>query len=119
MKKIQIQKHLTKTHQHWYGTNLDSQMFFPETWYSIDKKILNKYFEIGRNGGSYSLNFSSENLDTILFLLNLNNNDIEFVIEDDSKIIPKKYVIDKDKYFNMKVSNKIDSFTEYLIPYIS
>jgi hypothetical protein len=120
MKKIRISKHEDISTQNWYGTKLDSSMLFPDTWFDIDKNIVNKFFHRGNNGGSYSLNFDSNDLDAILSALNLNENMVEY----EQDITPengmrKTHSTNKELFIAYKVSNNRDFYTDYLTPYFA
>lgn len=115
--KVEISKHLNDSHKNWYGTTFDSQMFFKETWYRIDKAILNKYFEIGHNGGSYAINFDSKNFDAILNELNISESDITYMLTDDTGVINEKKVVPKQAYLDYQPTNDRQYFTDWLAPY--
>ena len=116
--KLTIQKHENLSTQNWYGTSLDSQMFFKETWYGLDNSFKDKYFEIGNNGGSYSLNFNSEDLDTILDILNIDLSDISYV-QDITRENGMRDTFDvtKKEYLKYNTSQTRDEFTDYLAPF--
>jgi len=120
MLKYKIQKHENISTKRWYGTNLDSQIFFKETWYKIPKNILNKYFEIGDNGGSYSLNFSSDNLKKIKQVLKIKEEEVVYLQEithSDGNVITNE--VSYEDYINYKPTLKEEPFTDYLSPYFS
>ncbi len=109
--KIKIQKHKDLSTQSWYGTNLDSQITFDETWYDLSDEI-KSYFEVGYNGGSYALNFDSKDLDKILDLLG----DNEYTYVKDVGMFSEEE-ISKEEYLNIKLKNERDEHTDMLTPY--
>ena len=111
---IVINKHENLSTQRWFGTSCDSQMFFKETWYSLPKNILNKYFEIGINGGSQSLNFNSSDLDTILELFDIQ--EVKYTKKENIGLgIPNTIDISKIEYLSTEVVQEKDDFNEYLM----
>jgi len=111
---IKIQKHEDLSSQSWFGTSKDSQMFFSYTWYEMPKNILDKYFEVGNNGGSYSINFNSEDLNEIIEELVLT--DIHFVQVDNTKTIPRDLPCTKSDYLEYQIEQTRDGYTEMLAP---
>ena len=118
--KYEIQKHEDLSTQSWYGTKFDSQMMFKDTWYKIDKVILDKYFEIGNNGGSYSLNFNSNNLEKILNELNIKEEDITYLQDiTEENGMRTTLTISKIEYMKFNTKQTRDEYTDYLAPYFS
>jgi hypothetical protein len=118
--KYEIQKHENLSTQSWYGTQLDSQMLFKDTWYKMDKSILDKYFEIGNNGGSYSLNFDSANLEDILKELNISETSIKYLQDiTEEGGMRHTYTVTKKEYLLFNTKQTRDEYTDYLAPYFS
>ena len=116
--KVTISKHEDVSTQNWYGTTLDSQMHFHGSFNTVDKSIRNKYFDTGHNGGSYSLNFDSKNLDEILNVLNISEPDTLYTLDHtEENGMRNTHDIDKEKYLAYDVSNHRDYYTDYLAPY--
>lgn len=115
-KEIRISIHKDKSEQNWFNTTKDSKMFISDGWYSLKEKFNlysnNKftggdYFEIGNNGGSYSLNFNKKDLNKILKTLKDMGYKIKYVKEHNTKITKKEYMLSKP-------DNKTDIHTEYM-----
>jgi len=105
MIKVKIQKHLDKATQDWYRTDKDSQIHFVGSFYEYEDKFsgtFKKYFQNGKNGGSYSLNFDSENLDVILDELGINDDEVQYTFTSENGF-PLKST--KEEYKAYKITN--------------
>ncbi len=118
MKTVRIKLHEDKTSQVWYGTNKDSQISVSEGFYNISK-LFNlytknkftggKYFELGNNGGSYSLNFNRKDLRKITKVLKENGWKITFEAINPDSCINATMKITQALYLKQERTNDIDN----------
>jgi len=118
-KEIRISIHKDKSEQIWFNTTKDSQMFVSDGWYSISKTFNlysnntftgGKYFELGNNGGSYSINFNKKDLNKIIKPLKELGYKIKYVKGHNTQITKKEYM-------KTTTNDNRDEYSDYLAPY--
>lgn len=116
-----------KTNQLWFGTTKDSQIKFSNGWYDVadvfklyndkDKFDGGKYFEMGKNGGSYALNFNKKDLNVILKILKQEGYTVKYEVDVKGSI--NKKVITKKEFIETEIEEKIDNRTAWLAGYMN
>ena len=120
MNYIKIQLHEDKSSQNWFNTNKDSQIFFSDGYYEFaeefnmykNNRFADGLFQMGNNGGSYSLNFNKEDLDEILEVIEKTDYEVKYV---KSGEYHGTIDITKEEYLNSEVVQTTDGFTEYIM----
>ena len=103
MKIAKISLHDDKTSQYWYGTTKDSQIMFSDGFKNLAK---NSVFDIGRNGGSYSLNFNKADISTVIKICKENGYKVRYI-----KKIGKEIDISKKEYMKSNIVDILEKET--------